>query len=501
MNKLKWILFGFLLPGALLAQYQINPPQEKGMFQNPIFTGDYPDPSILLDGDEYYMVFTTCHYYPSLPIWRSSDLVNWTPVTYAVTENIGSIWAPDLIKHNGRYYIYFPANKTNWVIWADSIEGPWSDPIDLKIGRIDPGHVVGEDGTRWLHMNHGHYIQLADDGLSVAGEMKHGYDGWEFPREWVAEGKCLEAPKLMKRGEYYYLTTAQGGTAGPATGHMVVSARSKSPIGPWENSPYNPIIRTQHESEQWWSTGHGTPFEDKDGQWWVVFHGYKNGFSQRGRHVLMQPLEWTDDGWFKVPGETTVDGPMKRPLPNSKRIVFPLSDDFVGDELGFQWQFFKDADPERYRVENGSLVLKARGKNPGESYPVTCQAKHESYRVQVDVTLEKGAVGGLTLFYNERAYTACGASPTKLYFSNKAHLRKIEEFSEQQTISLRVENRAGTVNFYRSLDGNTWEKTERSARVASFDHNALGDYLSVRIGLFATGEGEIGFSNFRYEAL
>ena len=37
------------------------------------------------------------------------------------------------------------------------------------------------------------------------------------------------------------MTTAVGGTAGPPTGHMVISARSKSIHGPWQNSPYNPI--------------------------------------------------------------------------------------------------------------------------------------------------------------------------------------------------------------------------------------------------------------------
>jgi len=58
----------------------------------------------------------------------------------------------DLVKHNGRYFIYIPASpndrQTVFVVWADNIKGPWSDPIDLNLpGCIDPGHVVGEDGT------------------------------------------------------------------------------------------------------------------------------------------------------------------------------------------------------------------------------------------------------------------------------------------------------------------------------------------------------------------
>lgn len=59
---------------------------------------------------------------------------------------------------------------------------------------------------------------------------------------------------------------------------MIISARSKSAFGPWENSPYNPIIRTKNNKERWWSKGHGTPFEDAEGNWWIMFHAYENGF-------------------------------------------------------------------------------------------------------------------------------------------------------------------------------------------------------------------------------
>jgi beta-xylosidase len=86
-----------------------------------------------------------------------------------MTQIRGSAYAPDLIMHEGKYYIYYPAGGTNWVIWANDIMGPWSDPIDLKVARIDPGHIADEDGKRYLHLSGGMMIQLADDGLSVVG--------------------------------------------------------------------------------------------------------------------------------------------------------------------------------------------------------------------------------------------------------------------------------------------------------------------------------------------
>ena len=129
----------------------------NGLYINPIMAGDHPDPSILKDGEDYFMTFSSFDAYPGLVIWHSRDLVNWQPLTAALTTNIGSVWAPELCKHEGRYYLYIPAkepgNNSCYVIWADAIEGPWSEPIDLKLPKhIDPGHAVGEDGTRWLFL-------------------------------------------------------------------------------------------------------------------------------------------------------------------------------------------------------------------------------------------------------------------------------------------------------------------------------------------------------------
>lgn len=236
------------------AQYQTQANEKgAGFYLNPVFAGDYPDPGILCDGDDYYMVHSSFEYYPGLLIWHSKDLINWSPVKNTLYKFVGSVWAPDLVKYRNRYYIYFPANNTNYIVYADSINGKWSDPVDLKIGNIDPGHVTDANGKRYLFFSSGGFIPLSDEGLSTAGELKGTYSGWPIPLEWSIECFCLEGPKLVKRGEYYYLTVAEGGTAGPVTGHMVVSARSKSLSGPWENSPYNPITRTKNNAERWCS--------------------------------------------------------------------------------------------------------------------------------------------------------------------------------------------------------------------------------------------------------
>ncbi|HMA51286.1 MAG TPA: family 43 glycosylhydrolase, partial [Magnetospirillaceae bacterium] len=279
----------------------------NGTFLNPIVAGDHPDPTILKDGADYYMTFTSFSSYPGLVIWHSTDLVNWTPLVPALTKPIGVVFAVDLCKHDGRYFIYIPADPgTGWtifVLWADKIEGPWSDPVDLKIpGCIDPCHVVGEDGKRYLFVNGIRRIRLTDDGLAADGPLEKAYEPWHYPEDWVVENFAPEGPKLRRHGEYFYLVSAVGGTAGPPTGHMVIAARSKSINGPWEHCPHNPLVRTRSAEELWWSRGHASLVEGPAGDWWMVYHGIENSFRTLGRQTLLEPIEWTKDGWFRAKG-------------------------------------------------------------------------------------------------------------------------------------------------------------------------------------------------------
>ena len=75
--------------------------------------GDHPDPTILKDGADYYMTFSSFQLYPGVVIWHSRDLVNWAPIGAALRRNIGTVWALDLVKHGGRYFIYIPVLQPN----------------------------------------------------------------------------------------------------------------------------------------------------------------------------------------------------------------------------------------------------------------------------------------------------------------------------------------------------------------------------------------------------
>lgn len=490
----------------------------NGFYLNPIVAGDRPDPSILKDGDDYYMVFSTFESYPALTIWHSPDMINWQPIGPALTHYIGSIWAPELTKHNGRYYVYIPAklpgHNSNYVVWADDIRGPWSEPIDLNADkrypdRIDPGHLVGEDGKRYLFFSHGDYVQLADDGLSLVGEMRHIYDGWQYPQEWDVESYSQEGPKMMKHSDYFYMVTAVGGTAGPPTGHMVIAARSASVHGPWENSPYNPIIRTESAAEKWWSRGHATLIEGPtSGDWYMMYHGYENGFHTLGRQTMLEPIEWTDDGWFRTKGFD-----VGQPIPAPKGGIagphgMPLSDDFSRNKFGVQWSFFRGDTTENKRVRYGKdeqghyLALTAKGDSPANTSPMTFVAGDQAYQFEVDIEVSPGTLGGALLFYNDKLYAGVGIAEQGFLLHRYGMDQRYTARPAGNKFRLRVTNNRHILTIHYSTDqGNTWKKYDTQMEVSGYHHNVAYGFMSLRPAIYAAGTGTVKFRNLIYRAL
>lgn len=491
----------------------------NGMFLNPVFSGDHPDPTLLKDGEDFYLTFSSFDAYPGIVIWHSRDLVNWSPVTAALRTPIGSVWAPELVKHNGRYFVYIPSRfsdyRSIYVIHADNIEGPWSEPIDLKLHRhIDPGHIVGEDGKRWLFLSGGDRVALSDDGLSLAGEVEHVYDPWRYPEDWVVETFAPEGPKIVRHGEFFYMVTAVGGTAGPPTGHMVIMARSKSINGPWENDPDNPVIKTWSAKEKWWSRGHATLFESVEGKWWMIYHGYENGYWTLGRQTLLEPVEWTEDGWIKPLGGD-LSKPIQKPIdlgpqPNGQT----LSGDFSVERMGTVWAFYDPSPDEdkRVRIENGQLHLKAKGTTPSDSSPLCCIVGEQAYEIEVDVAIDGNTEAGMLLFYNRRLYAGLGFGPKGLVMHRYGLQRAIGTSPGQKdnpaatgtprSMRIRIRNDRNIVTIHTSRDaGQSWQKFDVQMEVSGYHHNVAYDFLSLRPALYAAGQGTARFSNFTFKGL
>ncbi len=479
----------------MLILFCFNQYSSAQVYPKVIISGDYADPSILRDGKDYYMTHSPFYYAPGFLIWHSQDLMNWEPICRAVPEYKGSAMAPDLIKYNGKYYIYYPAEGTNWVVWADDIRGPWSKPVDLKVGYIDPGHVVGEDGKRYLYLCEGMKVQLSDDGLSTIGKPAKAYEGWVFPKGWKTEGMWLESPKFIQKDGYYYLISAQGGTAGPPTSHMVVAARSKSVNGPWENSPYNPVVHTYSANDNWWSKGHGTLIDDVNGNWWIVYHAYANAYYSLGRQTLIEPIEWTSDGWFQLKATAN---PI---IPEVKiKNGLELSDDFSSKTLGLQWTFWKEYAPESITLTHNSLSLAAKGSTPADACKLLTTVTDKTYETTVEVTVGKENNAGLMLFYSEKAFAGVLSDGKKfMIYKDGKNQPELVQNKLGKKFFLKILNQGNICTFSASKDGKNWIILAQNIDVSSMHHNNYGGFYALRAALVSSGKGNAQFRQFRYK--
>ncbi len=480
-----------------------------GRFLNPVFSGDRPDPTVLRDGDTYYMTFSSFDAYPGLMIWKSDDLVNWKPVTAALKTPIGSVWAPELCKHDGRFFLYIPARfpdyRSNYVIWADQIEGPWSEPIDLKLTRhIDPGHAVGEDGKRYLFLSSGDRVRLTDDGLQTVGDIEHVYDPWRYPDTWTVEGFSPEGPKITQRKDWFYLITAVGGTAGPPTGHMVIAARSRSIHGPWEDCPYNPLVRTWSAGEKWWSRGHATLVEAPSGDWWMAYHGYENGFWTLGRQMLLDPVSWTADGWPVAKGGDLSE-PIRKPVASSATSHGQsLSDDFSSNRLGSLWTFYNPGPDEsaRFKLTPEGLRLSAKGTSPSDSSPLCLISGDLAYEIEADIEISEGTEAGLLLFYSKRLYAGLGFDDAGLVMHRYGRQRRGRAAEHgSRRLLIRIRNDHHIVTIHTRQAGADWEKYGVQMEVSGYHHNTDGDFLSLRPAVYASGGGAATIRQVTYRGL
>lgn len=174
-------------------------------YSNPVINQSAPDPTVIRADDGSYYLYATENT-RNVPIFRSPDLVNWTLVGTAFTDETrpqmvpdGNIWAPDIQRIGSKYVLYY--SKSRWggewecgvgVATADAPEGPFTDHgkmfISNEIGvqnSIDPFYFE-EDGKKYLFWGsfRGIYgIELSDDGLSVADGAKPRRIAELSPRE------------------------------------------------------------------------------------------------------------------------------------------------------------------------------------------------------------------------------------------------------------------------------------------------------------------------------
>lgn len=466
-------------------------------YQNPVLSGDWPDPAVLREKDKYYLVTSTARYYPGLTIWHSTDLVTWAPLCNPISDFEKDIWAPDLIRWKDWYYIYFSASGSDYVTRSKRIDSGWCPPVDLGIDHIDPGHC-SENGNRYLMLSGGYLVPLSEDGMEVTGTMRKVMEPAPIPDEWDVEGPYPESPKITRKDGFYYLTYADGGTGGPATSHMVMSARSKSLFGPWEFSPFNPIVHTWSREEPWHSKGHGHLVEDCAGNWWILYHAFRKDYTGLGRSLLLEPIQWTADGWFRLSSHGNCSLPIKKPAGYPLPEQWELSDSFYSDSLKITWKMFGREHLSRVRTGDGILKLDGEGSSPGTSAPLVLSTGDCSYVVAVTVNRPERCEAGLILIYDESHFTAASWDGSRITLY-RLGMPIASAPAVGQQLRLYLRNNQNEVAFYYSIDGGPLKKLNYVSAVHSMNGTAYGGGCTLRPGIFAFGEGRTVFSDFRYQ--
>ncbi len=470
-----------------------------------LFPGNWADPAIVQLGNIYYLTANNGRYAPSVLVFQSTDLKYWDPLSYASPLEIQSP-ATDITAVGDRLYIYGGGGLDPWVMYADPPYEVWSERLNmepLEPHLIDAGHIMDENGNRYLYMSRGKMVSLSEDGLKATSAPETTYEGWEVPEEIAVECICLESPKLFLKDGWYYMVSAIGGTAGPSTSHMAIVARAQNPIGPWENSPYNPLIWTSDESELWWSKGHATLIEGPDQHWYAIYHGYRHSHRSWGRVPLISPVEWNDEGWPILASDWPGgwDG--------TPAINLPINDEFNGEELGMQWQAYERIDTQRYQLVGDGLEIMAIEGDPGISNPLTANPRDLAYEVETEMVVEGEVHAGLILFYNPHAYVSLGLTPDSTLLKHKRRSRVEGDRSRsgdeisygEKRIRLKIKNDRQDASYYYASPDGDWIKLERSDDISGFQHNIFGHHSSIRPGFYVTGNGKARFEYFRYTAL
>ena len=244
-------------------------------------------------------------------VFSSENLTDWTDHGVIVTQNkvpwvkpnSYSMWAPDCVYKDGKYYFYFPSNPASGmgfgigVAVADSPEGPFiPEPEPIKgINGIDPCVLLASDGNAYIFWGAGRCAKLKPNMKELADDTPTEKVKWG-DREFEMKGvNCLkglpsrqaEGPFAFEYNGNYYLTYPYVRNNTEVLGY----AMSKNPMGPYE---YKGLIMPEHENGCW--TNHHSIINYK-GQWYLFYH--QNAFSPKDdkrRSVQIDRLYFNPDG-------------------------------------------------------------------------------------------------------------------------------------------------------------------------------------------------------------
>lgn len=495
-----------------------TPDNSDGTFTNPIMWGDWPDPDIILVGDDFYFISTSMHYVPGCPIATSKDLVNWKMAGYAVDRYdedpkydmqggnlyLNGSWAPTIRHNNGKFYVGF-CTPYGWgretghfsICEAKDVKGPWTRTIFPEY-LYDPGLFFDDDGKVYvIHGQRTLYItELNSDVKSVKGENIKIWDkGFKNANE-LGGGYGMEGAHMYKINGKYYITCPAGGTEG-----WQICLRSDNIYGPYEHK----LI--MHDDNSYPPNGlhQGGMVQLKNGDWWFIIMQDRGPM---GRVPNLVPVNWID-GWPMLGNNgkdvITYNKPnvgKKYPIRNPE-----TSDEFNSPKLGLQWQWNHNPDNTKWSLteRKGHMRLKASQadniKTARNTLTQRVQGPASQGTVELDVSgLKDGNIAGFGIFEFPYAYVAVektGNNKRIVMCNDNEIIESIDNFKGDKIwIRVRATDKDFRAKFYYSLNGK--------------DFYLIGNELKMGLGLpwtanrfalfnFSTKESGVnGYADFNW---
>lgn len=397
---------------------------------NPILPGFNPDPSILRVGNDYYIATSTFEWYPGVQIHHSRDLANWELVTRPLNRKSQldmrgdpdscGIWAPCLSYDDKSFWLVYTDVKRkdgsfkdahNYIVTAPSIEGPWSEPMYINSSGFDPSLFHDDDGRKWfVNMMWDHRRRP----LLFAGIALQEFDPKSGklvgPRKNIFEGtelSLVEGPHLYKRNGYYYLLTAEGGTAYE---HACTLARSRDIWGPYELHPQKYIVTSKdNPSAALQRSGHGDLVDTPDGRTYLVHLTGRPVGNKRcvlGRETAIQEAYWADDDWLYVKNGPVPSLHVEVPGTHDDKAYWAEQPYNFKNGLHKDFQWLRTPEPERiFSCQDGKLTLVGRETIGSwfEQALVARRQTHFSYDAETVVDFkpsDERQFAGLTAYYS-----------------------------------------------------------------------------------------------------
>jgi beta-xylosidase len=495
-----------LLVFTILRSVQASDTRSEA-YRNPVLYADYSDPDIIRVGNDFYLIASSFHFVPGIPILHSRDLVHWEIVGHAVsrlkmapqydmhdgTRYGGGVWAPSVRFHDGRFYIYFPTpDEGIFVTTAPRMTGPWSTPVAVIEGPgwEDPCPFWDDDGKAYLVHSKLHAGPLILHRMSPDGKMI--LDNGRVIVQDPVHLPTLEGPKLYKRHGWYYIFAPIGGVG---RGSQAV-LRSRNIYGPYEYR----IVLAQGTTDV--NGPHqGGWIEAPDGRSWFVH------FSLRGAHgriTYLEPVQWKDD--WPVIGALPLDGNTGQPVAEGSlpvttqgagTIDVQTSDDFSSRLLSPIWEWNHNPDDTRWSLtaRKGYLRLYATPAadllHARNTLTETMQDESLEFTARIDIQhMVDGERAGISIFDKNASYIAVGQTQNRrmLIFSVR-NTDTIGRTIQVKSIQLRGRVIGDTASYLYSLDGGrsfhsfgdavklsfSWWK---GARPALFSFNTLSVVVS-----------------------